>query len=714
MTDKKRGGFELNKTSKRKISEGTSWFFGIGINDYLEFPDLNNAVKDVTDIQKILHKKYKLEEAHSFLILDDEAIEENIIDRFDWLAKDVQLDDKLIIYYSGHGHLNKDTGLGYWIPHDAKKDKTSRYIRNSTIHEYIKVIKAKHILLISDSCFSGSLFARGGNRSTNTSLDELETFASRWAICSGRHDEEVYDGQPGGNSPFAEAILDTLLNNQKKALNVSKLSERIMEQTRANYQQLPEGSPLYGVGHKGGQYIFRMKADEKESWAVAHSLGTLEAYQNYVDNHPNGKNVEEAKTKITSFKDELAWEEAKRKNTITGYINYDEAFPEGKYSTEALEAIKILEEEKLWVTAKKKPTLYNYRNYIKTYPKGKYIAEAEKSMETMLSDASEESKNPNEPVKEYAKEDPDQKEKVVAREKEDSSKTPVITASKSAQKVVTPIQEKKSGLSPQLMNIFKFGAAGIGILCFVIVLIAIFSKDQLNLSDFTSAINGNEVTFRGKVSDQDGQNLSGVSISIIDADAGTFTDGNGEFFLTLPTPEHFYYLEFSHPGFETHTIDWNPNNEFDGSGGQTTNNSLPGENSTKQGNSADQDEEEAWANAVDDLSPAAFNAYSKNFPNGKRDDAAQFMVAWIENTLAQPNPCFSMAGDKGEFGSVLLKQSDISLDDLQLNCVIDDECYAVLYNASTRIGELRSRGSSVLNAPPGFQVYSRTCLGHTQ
>ena len=31
-----------------------------------------------------------------------------------------------------------------------------------------------------------------------------EKYPSRWGICSGRHDQEVYDGEPGKNSPFAE------------------------------------------------------------------------------------------------------------------------------------------------------------------------------------------------------------------------------------------------------------------------------------------------------------------------------------------------------------------------------------------------------------------------------------------------------------------------------------------------------------------------------
>ena len=235
---------------------GKSWFFGIGINKYKEFPDLQNAVKDVVDIKNLLVEEYGLPKENVQLLFDEEATEENIIHRLDKLMEAVGPNDKLLIYYSGHGHLNKTSGTGFWIPSDAKKDKTSRYIRNSTIRDYINSINSRHTLLISDSCFSGSLFASGANRSSSLAMTELEERPSRWAICSGRHDEEVYDGQPGANSPFAESILDALRYNKRAHFNVAKLADQVIEQTRANYEQLPEGNPLYGVGHKGGQYVF--------------------------------------------------------------------------------------------------------------------------------------------------------------------------------------------------------------------------------------------------------------------------------------------------------------------------------------------------------------------------------------------------------------------------------------------------------------------------
>lgn len=387
--DKKMRGVdwdELKELAKAPADKGDSWFLGIGINQYDEFPTLNNAVKDVEDVQKVLTEMYDIKPEKVITLFDEKATKENIIDALDQLVEKVDEDDKLLIYYSGHGHLNERTGLGYWIPNDAARDKTSRYILNSTVRDYVKVISARHILLISDSCFSGSLFVRGASRSTSA-FDELDSLPSRWAICSGRHDEQVYDGEPGGNSPFADSIINTLRNNHRNLFNVAKLADRVVEQTRANYEQLPEGNPLYGVGHKGGQYIFRLKANEAEDWARCRGADTLAAYQLYLEKYPEGKHLAEAKERLGFHQEEEAWQKAQQKNTVAAYYQYDRNFPNGRYTLQALEKIRELEEEKAWQEAKRRDTVYALRKYTLDYPKGKYRAEADQRLQQLTSGA---------------------------------------------------------------------------------------------------------------------------------------------------------------------------------------------------------------------------------------------------------------------------------------------------------------------------------------
>jgi hypothetical protein len=132
----------------------------------------------------------------------------------------------------------------------------------STLFSYVKALKSHHILLVSDSCFSGSVFTP--YRKIGTSKEKLDKIPSKWAITSGRL-EPVSDGEPGKNSPFAEALIK-ILDENLSALSISELSNKIVSEVAGQVDQIPRGEPLQAFGHKGGEFIFnRKKTNKKES-----------------------------------------------------------------------------------------------------------------------------------------------------------------------------------------------------------------------------------------------------------------------------------------------------------------------------------------------------------------------------------------------------------------------------------------------------------------
>lgn len=242
------------------LSLGESYFLGIGIDKYTHFHDLKNAKKDVVDIARLLTTHYDVKEEAIIPLYDSEATCGRIMEKLDALRSHLKSTDKLIIYFSGHGYLDR-WKKGYWVPADGDTNKPSSLLSNSQLKDYLETIAARHILVISDSCYSGSMFYTGGQRGGTLTLeDKLEARKSRWALCSGHKDEKVLDGQAGENSPFARAILDYLRSNEALKFRVSSLVEYVLEITGSNYEQTAEGNPVYGVGHEGGQYIFRTRA----------------------------------------------------------------------------------------------------------------------------------------------------------------------------------------------------------------------------------------------------------------------------------------------------------------------------------------------------------------------------------------------------------------------------------------------------------------------
>ena len=83
----KNKGLLSRKDQKNTQKKGKSYLLGIGINQYEAFPNLNNAVKDVKDIKKLLVEKYDVEEQCVTLLFNEKASRAHIIAAFDSLTE---------------------------------------------------------------------------------------------------------------------------------------------------------------------------------------------------------------------------------------------------------------------------------------------------------------------------------------------------------------------------------------------------------------------------------------------------------------------------------------------------------------------------------------------------------------------------------------------------------------------------------------------------
>lgn len=250
-----RKGIKINAdTSSYKVEEqGRNYLVLIGINNYTDWPKLNNAVSDAQAVGEILMERYGFDSSSIIRIYDNNATRKNILDRLSDIQQTLGSNDRLLIYYSGHGYYNKQIDEGYWIPYDAKKNEETDYLPNSTLVKYLKAINCRHIFLVVDACFSGSLLSD----SHKGYVERVEQFRSRWCLSSGRL-ELVSDGMSGDHSPFANYFLKFLKENNKKEFPVSELIQYVKVSVSNNSEQTPIGSPLKNVGDEGGEYIFRI------------------------------------------------------------------------------------------------------------------------------------------------------------------------------------------------------------------------------------------------------------------------------------------------------------------------------------------------------------------------------------------------------------------------------------------------------------------------
>ena len=227
----------------------------IGIAEYKYLPRLETAVFDAMAVARVLKEDYGFKVT---TLIDPDHI--TIIDSLDEYRETLGPDDNLLIYYAGHGWLDEDADRGYWLPVDAKPNRRSRWVSNATITDTLKALNAKHVMLVADSCYSGTLVRGVDMEERKREGDYWKKMASKWArvaITSGGL-EPVADKGGGKNSPFAKAFLDALGDNDL-IMDGTQLFTKLRRPVMVAAQQTPQYADVRQAGHDGGDFLFVRK-----------------------------------------------------------------------------------------------------------------------------------------------------------------------------------------------------------------------------------------------------------------------------------------------------------------------------------------------------------------------------------------------------------------------------------------------------------------------
>lgn len=228
----------------------------IGNDAYRHLQPLRTARNDARAVADLLERAYAFEVT---LLLD--ATREEILVALAGLRRKLAEDDNLLIYYAGHGWLDAEADEGYWLPVDAREDDNVRWIANSAITASFRALKAKHVLVVADSCYSGTLtrgIAVGTTVRNPADLDRLAQRKARIVLSSGG-EEPVEDGS-GDHSAFAAAFLDSLRRN-RGVLDTTTLYARIRRPVMLAADQAPDLADIRKAGHDGGDFLFVRRGD---------------------------------------------------------------------------------------------------------------------------------------------------------------------------------------------------------------------------------------------------------------------------------------------------------------------------------------------------------------------------------------------------------------------------------------------------------------------
>ncbi len=259
-------GISIEKTAKTQVSNINNGVYRaliIGNNQYQDqqgkWQSLSTAVKDAREVAALLKEQYGFTDIR----LLENATRRDVLFALEDLANRSLKNDNVLIYYAGHGFLDDETNKGFWVPVDAEGDDHTTFLRNSTIRDEVSSIasRVQHTLLISDSCFSGSLLrtaSRGISQSDYTEkyFEKVSNKKSVQIMAAGGFEFVDDDYRESGHSPFTYFLINELKTNNSPMFTVSQLSGNVERAVANNVDQVPESGVLQGAGDELGEFIF--------------------------------------------------------------------------------------------------------------------------------------------------------------------------------------------------------------------------------------------------------------------------------------------------------------------------------------------------------------------------------------------------------------------------------------------------------------------------
>jgi hypothetical protein len=239
---------------------GPMYALVIGINKYDDkaFQSLTTAESDAKAVEALLRDRFGFE---TQLLLN--AKRHDIISALDGYRRKEE-SASLLIYYGGHGNYEKESDRASWLPRDAEGSLTGNWILADEITSKIRAIPARHILVISDSCYSGGLTRDAPVDFTEADhahyIERVSTARSRNLLSSGGN-EPVADGGGGANhSVFAAALLKGLTAIPADQFTAVELFRDLQGSVAGKSQQTPQYVPIRDSGHDGGDFVFVRKS----------------------------------------------------------------------------------------------------------------------------------------------------------------------------------------------------------------------------------------------------------------------------------------------------------------------------------------------------------------------------------------------------------------------------------------------------------------------
>jgi formylglycine-generating enzyme required for sulfatase activity len=240
----------------------------IGQSNYTAgWPKLESIPGELNLVASALKAKGFWVEKH--LDLNGKQLEktfEEFIDRYGY-----KKENRLLFYYSGHGHTRLNGRKGYLVPVDAPNpayNEEEFLVKSLVVNQILawaRDIEAKHAMFLFDSCFSGTIFKQKDLPRVPTQITKATASPVRQFITAGSADETV-----PANSVFTPVFIDALNFgwgdlNKDGYISGTELGLYIQEKVPRHTAQSPQYGKIQDYDLSRGDFIFKAGGNEADS-----------------------------------------------------------------------------------------------------------------------------------------------------------------------------------------------------------------------------------------------------------------------------------------------------------------------------------------------------------------------------------------------------------------------------------------------------------------
>lgn len=243
---------------------GSSWALLVGINEYSApaASPLEYARNDAEVVSKTLIDRFGFPNENVTTLFDENATRNNIMERFLDFTKTVGEEDRVFVFYAGHGmtrRTNRDGEVGFLVPSDGDPENISTLIRWDDLTRNSDLIPAKHLFFVMDACYGGLAVTRSLQPGSTRFLKDMLQRYSRQVLTAGKADEGVADaGGPRPNhSVFTGHFLDGLEGDAAPndgVITANGLMSFVYDKVAKD--QYSKQTPHYGFIDGDGDFIF--------------------------------------------------------------------------------------------------------------------------------------------------------------------------------------------------------------------------------------------------------------------------------------------------------------------------------------------------------------------------------------------------------------------------------------------------------------------------